>query len=171
MSNNNTQRRRTSRRLGPVAAGVLVVTGAAALIAGAGITAASASTTVTASTSTTVIEGFRETIKPFDSITVSSMSCPSGSWLLNKDLAPGRYVPLGVEVVEPGLIGVTITGTDYDHSYGGNRNSNPITGTLSHIGNSTATNWDPFGSRELVVKLHCTTDVSQASQQKTIRYG
>ena len=172
MSNHTSQRRRKRRRpLGPVAAGVFVATGAAALVAGAGITAASASTTATASTSTTVIEGFRESVKPWDSITVSSMACPSGSWLLNKDLSPGRYVPLGVEVVEPGLIGVTITGTDYDHGYGGNKNSNPIKGTLSHVGVSTATNWDPFSSRELVVKLHCTTDLSKASQKATVTYG
>ena len=168
MPNNTSQRRRTSRRLGPVVAGVLVGTSAVALVAGVGVTMASAST---ASNDTTVVEAFRETIKPWDSITVSSMSCPSGSWLLNQEFSPGRYVPMGVEVVEPGLIGVTITGTDYDDSYGGNRNSNPITGTLSHIGVSTATNWDPFGSRELVVKLHCTTDLSKASQQKTIQYG
>ena len=100
-----------------------------------------------------------------------SMACPSGSWLLNKDLSPGRYVPLGVEVIEPGFIGVTIPGTDYDRAYGGNKNSNPIKGTLSHVGNTTATNRDPFGSRELVIKLQCTTDLSKASQKATVTYG
>ena len=159
--------RRKRRRLGPVAAAVLVTAGAAAAVAGVGVTSASAASTSTE----TVTEAFRETIKPWDSITVSSMSCPSGSWLLNKDLSPGRYVPLGVEIVEPGLIGVTVTGEDYDERYGGNKNSNPIKGTLSYIGISTATNWDPFGSRELVIKLHCTTDLSKASQKATITYG
>jgi hypothetical protein len=159
--------RRKRRRVGPLATAVLVTAGAAAAVAGIGITTASAASTSTQ----TVTEAFRESIKPWDSITVPSMTCPSGSWLLNKDLSPGRYVPLGVEVVEPGLIGVTITGTDYDHGYGGNKNSNPIKGTLSHVGISTATNWDPFGSRELVIKLHCTTDLSKASQNATVTYG
>jgi hypothetical protein len=159
--------RRKRRRVGPLATAVLVTVGAAAAVAGVGITTASAASTSTQ----TVTEAFRESIKPWDSITVPSMTCPSGSWLLNKDLSPGRYVPLGVEVVEPGLIGVTITGTDYDHGYGGNKNSNPIKGTLSHVGISTATNWDPFGSRELVIKLHCTTDITKASQKTTVTYG
>jgi hypothetical protein len=165
--NNNTDRRRVRPIVTRVAAAVLATAGAAAAIAGIGVTPASAATT---SGATTVTETFRETIKPFDSITVPSMSCPTG-WLVNKELSPGRYVPLGVEVIEPGLIGVTITGTDYDHGYGGNKKSNPMKGTLSHIGVSTATNWDPFGSRELVIKLHCTTDVTKAAQQKTIHYG
>jgi hypothetical protein len=167
MNNTIDRQRRKRRSIGPVAAAVLVTAGAAAAVAGLGVTTASAASTSTE----TVTEALRETIKPWDSITVPSMACPSGSWLLNKDLSPGRYVPLGVEVVEPGLIGVTITGTDYQHAYGGNKSSNPITGTLSHVGISTATNWDPFGSRELVVKLHCTTDITKASQKTTVTYG
>jgi len=166
MSKSTNRRRRPRRPFGPMPIAVLVTAGVAAAIAGVGVTTASAAT----APSDTVTETFRESIKPWDSITVPSMSCPQG-WLVNKELSPGRYVPLGVEVVEPGLIGVTITGTDYDHAYGGNRNSNPMTGTLSHVGISTATNWDPFGSRELVIKLHCTTDVTKAAQQKTIQYG
>ena len=141
--------------------------GTAAVVAGVGVPTASASTT----SGDTVTEAFRETIKPWDSITVPSMACPSGSWLVNKDLSPGRYVPLGVEVIEPGLIGVTVTGRDYDHAYGGNKNSNPIKGTLSTGSFSSATNWDPFGSRESVIKLHCTTDLAKASQMTTITYG
>ena len=159
--------RHKGRLVGPLAAAVLVTAGTAAVVTGVGVPTAAAAT----SSSTTVTEAFRETIKPWDSITVASMACPSGSWLIDKDLSPGRYVPKGVEVVEPGLIGVTVTGTDYDHAYGGNRSSNPIKGTLSHVGVSTATNWDPFGSRELVIKLHCTTDVSKAAQQTKITYG
>ena len=166
MNNTIDRRRRKRRRVGPVAASVLVTAAAVAAVAGVGVTTASAASTSTE----TVTEAFRETIKPWDSITVPSMTCPAG-WLVNKDLSPGRYVPLGVEVVEPGLIGVTITGRDYDHAYGGDKNSNPITGTLSTGSLSTATNWDPFGSRELVIKLHCTTDITKASQKTTVTYG
>jgi hypothetical protein len=66
---------------------------------------------------------FRETIKPWDSITVPSMACPTG-WLVDKDLAPGRYVPKGVEVVEPGLVGVTITATDFEYGHNGDKTVN-----------------------------------------------
>ena len=160
------RQRRKRRSIGPVAAAVLVAAGAAAAVAGVGVSTASAAST----SSDTVTEAFRETIKPWDSVAVPSMACPAG-WLVNKDLSTGRYVPLGVEVVEPGLIGVTITGRDYDHAYGGDKNSNPIKGTLSTGSFSSATNWDPLGSRELVIKLHCTTDITKASQQTTITYG
>jgi hypothetical protein len=166
MNTNIHRPRRKRRHLGPVAATVLVAAGTAAAVAAVGVPTASAASTSTE----TVTEAFRETIKPWDSITVPSMACPAG-WLVNKDLSPGRYVPLGVEVVEPGLIGVTITGRDYDHAYGGDKNSNPIKGTLSTGSFSSATNWDPFSSRDLVIKLHCTTDLTKASQQTTITYG
>jgi hypothetical protein len=159
-------RRRAWRIVSTGPAAVLAAAGTAAMIAGVGITSASAAT----ASSDTVTEAFRETIKPWDSITVPSMTCPAG-WLVNKDLSPGRYVPLGVEVVEPGLIGVTITGRDYESAYGGDKNNNPISGTLSTGSFSSATNWDPFGSRELVINLHCTTDITRASQAQVIQYG
>jgi len=40
----------------------------------------------------------------------------------------------------------------------------PITGTTSSRGVSTATNWDMFASHELVIKIHCTTNLYEASQ-------
>ena len=166
MDNNIDRPRRKRRRLGPMAAAVLVTAGAAAAVAGVGVTSASASTT----SSDTVTEVFRETIKPWDSITVPSMACPTG-WLVDKDLAPGRYVPKGVEVVEPGLVGVTITATDFEYGHDGDKTVNPITGTMSSRGISTATNWDPFGSRELVIKFHCTTDIAKASKETVVTYG
>jgi hypothetical protein len=153
-----------------VAAGVLVAAGTAALIAGAGITAASASTTSTASTDTTVIEGFRETIKPWDSISIPSLSCPSGSWLKDQDLSPGRGVPRGVEVTgDSGWIGTTISAVEHEYvtvdGVGGTPiQYRPITGTTNDRGVSTATNWDAFSSHELVINLHCTTNIHKASQ-------
>jgi hypothetical protein len=50
-----------------------------------------------------------------------------------------------------------------------NRTYHPATGTDSGQGWSTATNWDPFASHELVIKLHCTTDLSNAYMDPT--YG
>jgi hypothetical protein len=42
---------------------------------------------------------------------------------------------------------------------------------VSSRGISTATNWDPFGSRELVIKFHCTTDITKASKETVVTYG
>ena len=53
----------------------------------------------------------------------------------------------------------------------GDKTVNPITGTVSSRGISTATNWDPFGSRELVIKFHCTTDITKASKETVVTYG
>lgn len=153
-----------NRRRLPAAA--LAIAGAATVIVGLGVTAASASTT---SSDTTTVEAFRETVKSWDSITIPSLSCPTGSWLTNEDLSPGRYVPKGVQVLEPGGVGVTITATDHEYVTvddldGLTRQYRPITGTTSERGVSTATNWDAIKSHELVINLHCTTDIHQASQ-------
>jgi hypothetical protein len=148
-----------------IAAG-LVAAGAAALVTGVGVTTASATT----SSDTATIESFRETVKPWDSISIPSLSCPSGSWLIDQDLSLGRGVPRGVEVTgDSGWIGTTITAMDHEYvtvdGVGGTKlQYRPITGTTNERGVSTATNWDAFSSHELVVNLHCTTDIFKASQ-------
>ena len=155
---------RSRRRFAAVA---LATAGTAALIAGVGVTTASATTT---SSDTVTIESFRETIKPWDSISIPSMSCPSGSWLIDQHLSPGRGVPRGVEVTgDSGWIGTTISAMDHEYvtveGVGGTKlQYRPITGTTNERGVSTATNWDAFSSHELVINLHCTTDIFNASQ-------
>jgi hypothetical protein len=159
----HTTERRAQRRLPPVAKAVLATAGAAAVITGVGVTTASASTTWS---DTTTIERFREVIKPWDSITIPSMSCPQDSWLKDVDVSPGRGVPRGVEITgDSGAIGTTITAIDREYvtDWSGIQ-YRPITGTTSSRGISTATNWDPFASHELVVKIHCTTNLYEASQ-------
>ena len=52
-------------------------------------------------------EAFRETIRPWDSITIPALSCPTG-YLENQDYSPAASVPEGVEILEPDAIGVTI---------------------------------------------------------------
>jgi hypothetical protein len=163
---NSTKRSTSGRSLGVTGKIVLATAFAAAAVAGVGVTAASAS--VFGNESSTV-EAFRETIKPWDSITISSLSCPSG-YLENTVYSSGRILPKGVEIVDGGAIGTTITDvkstgvTDY-----WNRTYHPATGTDSSQGWSTATNWDPFASHELVIRLHCTTDLSKAYMDPT--YG
>ena len=140
---------------------VLVAAVAAAAVAGLGVTAATAAGSAD---ETFTVEAFRETVKPWDSIRIPSLSCPRG-YLYNEDLSPGRIVPKGVQVVEPGGVGVTIaeakgvTTTDW-----WNRTYHVTTGTDADRGSSSATNWDPFTSHELVVNLKCTTDLTKAAR-------
>jgi hypothetical protein len=137
----------------------------AATVAGVVLSADIASAGPSASTAngSQTYEKFRETIKPWDSITIPTMVCHQG-WLVDQDYSPGRIVPRGVEITgDSGSIGTTISHTKFGS--GGLRANY---GTDAMKGNSTATNWDPFSSHELVVKLHCTTDPSQASMKTEI---
>ena len=64
---------------------------------------------------------------------------------------------------------MTITATDHEYvtvdGVGGTPiQYRPITGTTNERGASTATNWDPANSHELVINLTCTTNIHQASQ-------
>lgn len=94
-------------------------------------------------------------------ITISDMTCPAGTYLLNDALSPGRIVPRGVEVVEPGGIGVTIpfsTAQQVEKTPG--HWVNALNGT-SWAG-AQASNWNIFANGNLMIKLHCTSDLSRA---------
>ena len=156
---------------------LVVVLAAAALTGiGAGVAAAESTPTSTARSDNYTFEAFREHIKPFDSISIPSLRCFDGGpgsgdgrpgMLENKDYSPGRGVPRGVEVIEPGGIGVTITHPKYG-PMDPTGSFWPTTGTDGHRGWSNATNWDPFTGRELVIKLHCTYDINQAATKTFI---
>jgi hypothetical protein len=148
---------------------LLATVAAAAAVVGLGVTAASASQS---ESDTIVVPAFYENIKPWDSITIPSLSCPTGSYLVDADLSPGRLVPKGVEVVElpngllpTGAVGVTIRDRKAvmvevkPGAY-----ALPLIGTRADQGFSTATNWDPGASHAIVVKLHCTTDLNKAAR-------
>lgn len=114
MSDSTSRRRRPRRLLGPVAAVVLVTAGAVSVVAGVGVTTASAAATTSTASDTVTVEAFRETVKPWDSITIPSLSCPDGSWLTDEDVSPGRGVPRGVEVTgDSGWIETTISAVDH----------------------------------------------------------
>src|SRR6478609_4003653 len=86
----------------------LIVAGAAAALVGIGGGTAAAGTRSTASTEWAV-DAFHEYVKPSDSISIPTLSCGAGGYLKDADYSPGRIAPRGVEVVEPGGVGVTIT--------------------------------------------------------------
>ena len=148
---------------------VLATVTAAAAVVGLGVTTASASG---ASSDTVVVPRFHESVKPWDSITIPAMSCPEGSYLVDQHLSPGRLVPQGVEVTElrnglepAGAVGVTIRdarAVAVEVTPGGY--ALPLVGTRADRGFSTATNWDPAASHTIVIRLHCTTDLSKAAK-------
>lgn len=111
-------------------------------------------------------EVFRATIKPWETVQIPQLSCPPGTYLENRHLAPGRIVPKGLEVSEPGSIGVTINEVTKTDVYYEGTTYNMHTGTdpdrLYSI--SSATNWDPISSRDLVITLSCTNEVSEGAR-------
>ncbi|MFG2752445.1 hypothetical protein [Streptomyces xanthophaeus] len=116
----------------------------------------------TTATAVPAQQTFREVVKPSDSITVADMQCPRGAYLDNVDRSPGRIVPRGVQVNEPGGVGVTIPEANWENT------STGVYATGTRQG--TATNWDPITAHELTVTLHCTTDQTKAFKQ-TERLG
>jgi len=141
----------------------LIVAGAAAALVGIGGGIAAAGTRSTASTEWAV-DALHEYVKPSDSISIPTLSCGAGGYLKDADYSPGRIVPRGVEVVEPGGVGVTITHPTYG-TMDPTGSWWPTTGTDGNRGWSYATNWDPFSGHDLAIKLHCTSDPDQAAKK------
>ncbi|HEU5000256.1 MAG TPA: hypothetical protein VFT68_15040 [Lapillicoccus sp.] len=139
----------------------LVATAAAAGVAVAAAPGAAASGDTPQWTETTV-EAFRVTLPPWHSVKIPKASCPVGMNLVDRDYSPGRIVPKGVEVKEPGGIGVTINQASYWTYYEGGFGYRVYNG-LSGSDIREATNWDPFSSHELVIDLHCTTNLENSS--------
>jgi hypothetical protein len=121
---------------------------------------ASASAAPTGSTEFTK-EVFRETIKPWGSVSIPPASCGEGAWLVKDNLAPGRIVPSGVEINEPGGFGIGVN-ISFPQTRFWSEGLNVMAGNHGFTSPATATNWSPFLDQELLVKLHCTTDRSKA---------
>lgn len=158
MSNNNMDNGPSRRKRSLLAKGVVALVAAGA-ITGLGATAAMAAEPASSQ------EQFSEIIKPLDSINIPNLVCSSG-YLEDVDYSPGRVVPRGVQVLEPGGIGVTITKAKYGSAV--NDEYWPLIGIDTVNGPASATNWDPFTAKELTVKLHCTNDLSKAAKKTII---
>jgi hypothetical protein len=152
--------KKTSRGRRTVLA-ALVATAAAAGVAVAAAPGAAASGDTPQWTETTV-EAFRVTLPPWHSVKIPKASCPAGMNLVDRDYSPGRIVPKGVEVKEPGGIGVTINQASYWSYYDERFEYRVYTG-LSGSDIREATNWDPFASHDLVIDLHCTDNLAISS--------
>jgi hypothetical protein len=144
---------------------VLITAAAAAVVTGVGVAEASASDT---GDDTVVVTALFETVKPWDSISIPSLSCPGGSYLQSGDWSPGRIVPAGVEVLEPryglapgGAIGVTIP-TPVRVAVRTETGAIRYAAAGTDGGGASATNWDVTASHDLVIRLHCTTNLAKA---------
>jgi hypothetical protein len=127
-----------------------------AALSGLGMTAAQA-----APTDETTVLAFHETDKPFDSNSIPTLNCPYGSYLRYADYSPGRIVAHGVQVIEPGGIGVTAPNVRYERAH--DATGTPWYAAIgTNTAGATATNWDPFTAHDLTINLVCTSDVSQA---------
>ena len=141
---------KTTRTLTRSAAAATIATAIAAggLLVGAG--SAQASGTLT------TVQGYRVTLGPLQSDVLPDMKCPAGSYLYNYNYSPGRLVPHGVQVVEPGGVGVSMGGATLAavQPTGLPLGVQVYDGTT---GPASATNWD-LSSHELVINLVCTTN-------------
>ncbi|MGD9985156.1 hypothetical protein [Pseudonocardia sp.] len=134
--------------------GALAVGGAmlGAAPASAATPAASAATGVPADET---VQAYRAQLNGLQTVHLDDFQCPADHpWLEDANLSPGRIVPPGVDVDEPGSIGVTISSEKADAS--------GLTTGFSGEG-SSATNWDVH-AHVLAVSAVCTADRAQAYQ-------
>ena len=141
-----TRARSTAAILAATVAAMTIAAGVSLLEAGS----AQASGTVTS------VEGYRATLAPLQSVGLPDMKCPAGSYLYNVNYSPGRLVPHGVQVIEPGGVGVSMSGATVAAVQ---PTGLPIGVQVKDAttGPSSATNWD-LSSHELVINLVCTTN-------------
>ncbi|GAA1847970.1 hypothetical protein GCM10009836_29580 [Pseudonocardia ailaonensis] len=160
MSNNqNPTSTRAAKRRARLAKGACVLLATGALVgAGAGVASA-------ADYPRSEQVYFTEVIKPSDSIALPRMQCFSG-WLEDVNYSPGRTVLNGVEVREPGSVGVTASKAIL--AAGGDDSHFGVIGFADNYIAAAATNWNPFASAELTVELHCTNDWNKAVKQLRI---
>jgi hypothetical protein len=115
----------------------------------------------------TTVEAYRVTLPPWHSTKIPKASCPTGMNLVDRDYSPGRIVPRGVEVIEPGYIGVHINQPSTWSYYEGGDEWQVLNG-LSGSDIREATNWDPFASHELVITMHCTNNLENSAKKRLI---
>jgi hypothetical protein len=150
-----TRTRRTSLRSTLTA--TLTATMATAVAAGLLLTQAGSAQAGTL----TSVERYRATLGPLQSVGLPEMTCPAGTYLHNADYSPGRLVPPGVQVVENGGVGVSMSGaTVADVQPKGLPLGVQVKDTTTVP--ASATNW-ALGSRELIIILVCTTNPYNAA--------
>jgi hypothetical protein len=141
---------KTTRSLAKSTAAATIATTIAAGILLTGAGSAQASGTVT------TVERYRITLGPWQSHGLPGMKCLAGSYLHDHNYSPGRLVPPGVQVLEPGGVGVSMGGATLATTQ---PTGLPLGVQVydSTAGPASATNW-ALSSKELVINLVCTTN-------------
>ena len=104
----------------------------------------------------TSVERYRATLGPLQSVMLPNLACPAGTYLHDADYSAGRTVPNGVQVVENGGVGVSMSGaTVAAVQPKGLPLGVQVKDTTA--GPASATNW-ALSNRELVIILVCTTN-------------
>lgn len=146
----------------------------AAAVAALGIAAAGSAAAATAPSSATAsgsaaaavdqsqtdvrVLAWYSTVFKGSTIAPPKMTCPPGHFLIDEDYSPGRWVPRGVQVVEPGGLGVTISNDQLEPTPDGVHVA--AVGTETD-GLNSVTNWDPFTDHDVEIYLNCTTDLDK----------
>jgi hypothetical protein len=123
-----------------------------------GLTAASAAAATDPLPKSVIrIDGPRGQLAGLQSTDLGSFKCPSDHpYMWNRALAPGRSVPEGTEVHEPGSIGVTM---DQFREVLGPDGNGYLAGHTDVL--SSATNWD-LSTHDYAIVYYCTSDTGQA---------
>jgi hypothetical protein len=106
--------------------------------------------------SLTSVEAYRTTLGPLQSVGLPTMKCPAGTYLHNADYSPGRLVPGGVQVVENGGVGVSMSGSTVAAVQPKGLPLGVKVKDTTAVP-ASATNW-ALASREVVIILNCTTN-------------
>ena len=104
----------------------------------------------------TSVERYRATLGPLQSVGLPDMKCPAGTYLHNANYSPGRLVPPGVQVVENGGVGVSMSGATVAAVQPKGLPLGVQVKDTTAVP-ASATNWS-LSSRELVINLVCTTN-------------
>ena len=104
----------------------------------------------------TSVERYRATLGPLQSVGLPDMACPAGTYLHNANYSPGRLVPPGVQVVENGGVGVSMSGATVAAVQPKGLPLGVQVKDTTAVP-ASATNWS-LSSRELVIILVCTTN-------------
>ena len=104
----------------------------------------------------TSVERYRATLGPLQSVGLPDMKCPAGTYLHNANYSSGRLVPHGVQVVESGGVGVSMSGATVAAVQPKGLPLGVQVKDTTAVP-ASATNWS-LSSRELVIILVCTTN-------------
>jgi len=98
----------------------------------------------------------------FESKHTLAYACPNNyPYLTGERYSPGRIVPTGVQINEPGGIGVTITSIMHKRgTLKADGDGITVDYPIGILSGGSATNWVPLTTKSYSITLHCTANSS-----------